>query len=85
MKIALNTLLKNSRICLVGHQMEISVICTQKKYKSREEFFYLGAKAWNILPQTVKSFSSAYKNALIENVKNDQNYTKLIIVMMNFT
>ena len=51
-----------------------------KKSKSHKEFFYLGAKAWNILPQslrasqTVKSFSSAYKNALMENVKNDQNY-----------
>ena len=51
-----------------------------KKSKSHKEFFYLGAKVWNILPQslrtsqTVKSFSSAYKNALLENVKNDENY-----------
>ena len=80
MKIALNTLLKNSRIFLVGHEMEIAVICTQKSLSPTKNFFYLGAKAWNILPQslrasqTVKSFSSAYKNALMENVKNDQNY-----------
>ena len=51
-----------------------------KKSKSHKEFYYLGAKAWNILPQSlresqsVKSFSSAYKNALIEKLHNDEHY-----------
>ena len=50
------------------------------KSKSHKEFFYLGAKAWNILPQTLsasessKSFSSAYKNALMEKVIEDEHY-----------
>ena len=51
-----------------------------KKSKSHKEFYYLGAKAWNILPQSlresqsVKSFSSAYKNALMEKLHNDEHY-----------
>lgn len=51
-----------------------------KKSKSLKEFFYLGAKAWNILPQplrasvSVQSFSSNYKKALMDNMANDQNY-----------
>ena len=51
-----------------------------KKSKSHKEFFYLGAKAWNILPQSlrasesVKKFSSTYKNALLQNMINDDNY-----------
>ena len=39
MKIALNTLLKNSRIFLVGHEMEIAVICTQKSLSPTKNFF----------------------------------------------
>ena len=45
-----------------------------------KELFCLGAKAWNILPQTlrasqtIKSFSSVYKDTLMERVKNDENY-----------
>ena len=44
-----------------------------------KEFYYLGAKAWNILPQSlrasqsVKSFSSACKNALMEKLKIDEH------------
>ena len=51
-----------------------------KKSKTHKEFYYLGVKAWNILPQSlrasqsVKSFSSAYKNALMEKLKNDEHY-----------
>ena len=51
-----------------------------KKSKSHKEFFYLGAKAWNILPQTLrisqsaKSFSAAYKISLMEKMKHDDNY-----------
>ena len=48
--------------------------------KSHKEFFYLGAKAWNILPQSLRSsdsvkiFSSSYKNFLMESALNDKNY-----------
>ena len=51
-----------------------------QKSKSHKEFFYLGAKAWNILPQSlrasesVKIFSSSYKKVLMESVTNDRNY-----------
>ena len=51
-----------------------------QKSKSHKEFFYLGAKAWNILPkslrasESVKIFSSTYKKALMERVKNDRYY-----------
>ena len=51
-----------------------------KKSTSHEEFICLGAKAWNILPQTLKasetmkSFSSAFKNTVMEIVKNDEHY-----------
>ena len=51
-----------------------------KKSKSHKEFFYLGAKAWNILPQSlrasesVKQFSSTYKNSLLQSMVNDDNY-----------
>ena len=51
-----------------------------QKSKSHKEFFYLGAKAWNILPQSlrtshsVKIFSSSYKKSLMESALNDKNY-----------
>ena len=51
-----------------------------KKCKSHKEFYYLGAKAWNILSQSlrscesVKSFSYTYKKALLENFINDEHY-----------
>ena len=42
-----------------------------QKSRSHKEFFYLGTKAWNILPQSlrvsvaVKNFSSTYKQLLL--------------------
>jgi hypothetical protein len=51
-----------------------------KKSKSHKEFFYLGAKAWNVLPQSlrasesVKHFSSTYKSTLLQSMVNDDNY-----------
>ena len=51
-----------------------------QKSKSHKEFFYLGAKAWNILPQSLRSsdsvkiFSSSYKKFLMESALNDKNY-----------
>ena len=51
-----------------------------KKSKSHKEFYYLGAKAWNILPQSlresesVKAFSSMYKKALLESMKTNESY-----------
>ena len=50
-----------------------------KKSKTHKEFYYLGVKAWNILPQSLRasqsviSFSSACKNALMEKLKNDEH------------
>ena len=63
-----------------GSRDGVSCNLYTKKSKSHKEFFYLGAKAWNILPQTlrasqtVKTFSSAYKETLMESVKNDEHY-----------
>ena len=51
-----------------------------QKSKSHKEFFYLGAKAWNILPKSLRAsesvqiFSSEYKKALMESVKNNRYY-----------
>ena len=51
-----------------------------KKSKTHQDLYYLGVKAWNILPQSlkasqsVKSFSSAYKNALMEKLNSDEHY-----------
>ena len=52
-----------------------------KKSKSHKEFFYLGAKSWNVLPQhirespTVKKFSTVYKNHLMLSMTSDNNYS----------
>ena len=51
------------------------------KSRSHKEFFYLGAKCWNLLPQSVRSaeylkdFSEKYKKQLLESVLQDSNYT----------
>ena len=51
-----------------------------KRSKSHKEFFYLGAKVWNILPkalresESVKNFSSNYKRALMEDIKRNEHY-----------
>ncbi len=51
-----------------------------KKSKSHKEFFYLGAKAWNILPEylrssvSVKNFSNVYKKLLLTNMAAHGNY-----------
>ena len=51
------------------------------KSKTHKEFFYLGAKCWNLLPQPVRSaqdpkdFSDKYKRLLMETVLQDNNYT----------
>ena len=51
-----------------------------RKSKSHKEFYYLGAKAWNILPQSlresesVKAFSSIYKKALMGSMKTNESY-----------
>ena len=47
---------------------------------TQKEFYYLGAKCWNILPQDlrilpdVKMFSSAYKNRLLASITTDPQY-----------
>ena len=52
-----------------------------QKSKTHKEFYYLGAKCWNILPQDlrnlpdVKIFSSAYKNRLLSSIATDPQYT----------
>ena len=51
-----------------------------QKTRTRKEFYYLGTKAWNILPQSirtsqsVKSFSNAYKQQLLSTMAADENY-----------
>ena len=50
------------------------------KSRSHKEFYYLGAKCWNILPQSlrnienVKDFSKVYKNQLLNSIENDVDY-----------
>ena len=51
-----------------------------KKSKSHKEFFYLGAKAWNAVPQTlrssesVKHFSNTFKTLLLSKMLSDSSY-----------
>ena len=51
-----------------------------QKSKSHKEFFYLGAKCWNILPKylrtsdNVKLFSRQYKQQLLNSILTDSNY-----------
>ena len=79
MKLAHSNLPTNSHIFLLGQEMGITVIHAQKS-KSHKEFSHLGAKALNILlqslraSQSVKSFSTAYKNAPLEKLQNDELY-----------
>ena len=48
--------------------------------RSHKEFFYLGVKAWNIIPQTlrasesIKKFTNTYKTLLITTVSKDDAY-----------
>ena len=50
------------------------------KSRSHKEFRYLGAKAWNIIPpslrdcESVKTFSKMYKQSLMTMVLTDENY-----------
>ena len=50
------------------------------KSHSHKEFYYLGAKCWNILPQSlrniedVKKFSKIYKNQLLNSIVNNIDY-----------
>ena len=50
------------------------------KSRSHKEFYYIGAKIWNILPQplrnitSVKDFSNSYKKQLLNSILNDQDY-----------
>ena len=51
-----------------------------QKSKTHKEFYYLGAKCWNILPQNlrnlndVKLFSKAYKTQLLNSIITDPKY-----------
>ena len=51
------------------------------KCKSHKQFFYLGAKCWNLLPQPLrqaespKAFSNILKNSLLNSIKSDKTYT----------
>ncbi len=48
--------------------------------KSLKNFYYLGAKSWNILPLTLRhlndprDFNKAYKAQLLESIVNDNSY-----------
>ena len=51
-----------------------------RKSRSHKEFFYLGAKCWNILPKplrtsdNVKLFSTQYKQQLLNSILTDSDY-----------
>ena len=51
-----------------------------QKSKSHKEFFYLGAKSWNAIPQklrtsdSVKNFSNTFKALLLSKVISDSSY-----------
>ena len=51
------------------------------KSKSHKQFFYLGAKCWNMLPQslrqaeTAKTFSNTLKYRLLHCIESDKMYT----------
>ena len=50
------------------------------KSRSHKQFYFLGAKCWNILPQeirqaeTVKNFSTTFKAKLMHSIEIDDNY-----------
>ena len=52
-----------------------------KKSRTHKQFYYLGAKCWNMLPQPLreaedaKKFSSELKNQLLQSVQVDDKYT----------
>ena len=59
-------------------------LCTglyTKKSKTHKQFFYLGAKCWNMLPQPLrqvddaKTFSHTLKSKLLQSTLIDKNYT----------
>lgn len=51
-----------------------------QKSRSHKEFFYLGAKAWNIIPQTLRAsesiekFKNIYKTLLLSAITGDDSY-----------
>ena len=51
-----------------------------QKSKSHKEFFYLGAKAWNTIPQTlratesIENFSNTFKKLLLSKFLSDTTY-----------
>ena len=56
------------------------VICIPDKFRTHKQFYYLGAKCWNLLAQpfrqakSAKDFSTKIKNTLQTSVSNDTNY-----------
>ena len=50
------------------------------KSKTHKQFYYLGAKCWNIIPQSLrhaesaKHFSITFKNELLCSIKDDSAY-----------
>ena len=50
------------------------------KSKTHKQFYYLGAKCWNILPQplrlaeSAKTFSNTLKHRLLHNIEIDERY-----------
>ena len=51
-----------------------------KKSRTHKQFYYLGAKCWNMLPQPLrqaedtKKFSNTLKNQLLQSIQNDDRY-----------
>ena len=61
--------------------MAVSVICICiHKSKTLKDFYYLGAKCWNLVPSNlreiddVKAFSKTYKSRLLEAILQDDHY-----------
>ena len=50
------------------------------KSRTHKEFYYIGAKCWNLIPQPlrnigcVKDFSDSYKKRLMNSILSDQEY-----------
>ena len=75
--------------CFSGgsHDGKYCNLCTHKS-KSQEEFFYFAAKAWNILPQTIRASESSKSflppiEMLLWKKSERMNITKPTILMLS--
>ncbi len=81
MKIVLLTLSTNLAMYLGAVETVKIVTCIYiNKSTSHKNFYYLGAKCWNNLPNDLRNLpdvcclSKAYKNRMLISIANDPNY-----------